>query len=90
MFDILVVNRNGKEVYRWSHNKCFTTAIVDVELKESEKLAFSELWDCKNNQGIPVPPDKYTISVIFLAKFKEGKVIDIGSLTAAKDIEIVY
>jgi len=87
-FDILVSNRNGEEVYRWSRDKGFAAVIVEAKLKKCEKLSFSELWDCKNNQGNTVLPGKYTITVTIPAKLKDRRTIDPGALTAAKDIEI--
>jgi len=90
MFDILVVNQKGEEVYRWSSNKCFTTAIVNVELKKNDKLTFAEVWDCRNNQGTPVPQGQYTVKVIIPAKLKDGTTIAPESLTASAEIEIVY
>lgn len=87
-FDIFITDNNGMEVYRWSHDKGFATAIIDTKLKKDEKLSFSEVWDYKDNKGNRVLPGKFTITVKILAKLESGKNISHDELTAAKDIEV--
>jgi len=87
-FDIFITDNNGMEVYRWSHDKGFATAIINTKLKKDEKLSFSEVWDYKDNKGNRVPPGKYTITVKILAKLENTKITNPDELTAAKDIEV--
>ena len=87
-FDIFITDNNGMEVYRWSHDKDFATAIINTKLKKDEKLSFSEVWDYKDNKGNRVPPGKYTITVKILAKLENTKITNPDELTAAKDIEV--
>ncbi|MCG8482048.1 MAG: BsuPI-related putative proteinase inhibitor [Clostridia bacterium] len=89
-FDIFIQDSTGQEVYRWSHNYCFLSAIVEAELKKGEKLSFSEVWDYTDNEGYQVPPGKYTITVQLLAKFKKLRLINPYELTAVKEIEVNY
>ncbi|MGI6039289.1 MAG: hypothetical protein GX257_07900 [Clostridiales bacterium] len=85
-FDIFVINQHGGEVYRLPQKTL--PAQVDVTLNKNEKLSFSEVWDYKNNKGNRVPPRKYSIKVILLAKLENGRIISPDALTAVKDIEI--
>jgi hypothetical protein len=87
-FYIFITDNNGMEVYRWSHDKGFATAIINTKLKKDEKLSFSEVWDYKDNKGNRVPPGKYTITVKILAKLENTKITNPDELTAAKDIEV--
>jgi hypothetical protein len=87
-FDIFITDNNGMEVYRWSHDKDFATAIINTKLKKDEKLSFSEVWDYKDNKGNRVIPGKYTIKVEILAKLEKGKIANPDEFTAAKDIEV--
>lgn len=87
-FDIFIANRNGEEVYRWSHDKGFLTAIMNVKLKKDGKLSFSEVWDYRDNKGNRVPPGQYSVTVKFLAKLENGKIMNPDELTAVKDIEV--
>ena len=87
-FYIFITDNNGMEVYRWSHDKGFATAIINTKLKKDEKLSFSEVWDYKDNKGNRVLPGKYTITVKILAKLENRKITNPDELTAAKDIEV--
>ncbi|WP_058486473.1 M56 family metallopeptidase [Defluviitalea phaphyphila] len=87
-FDILITDNNGIEVYRWSNDKFFTQAIINVELEKNEKLSFSEVWDYKDNEGNRVLPGKYTVKVKILARLENNKIINPDELTTVKDIEV--
>ncbi|MDD4494656.1 MAG: BsuPI-related putative proteinase inhibitor [Eubacteriales bacterium] len=87
-FDIFITGHEGEEVYRWSHDKCFTMAIIDIDLKKGEKLSFLEVWDYLDNEGNRVQSGKYSITVKLLAKLKNGKTISPDELTAVMDIEV--
>lgn len=85
-FDIFIKDHKDNEIYTWSHNKGFITAIVKQELKKDEKLSFSEIWDCRDNDGNIVLPGKYSVEVKLLAKPEKGKLSDPVELSAHKDI----
>lgn len=87
-YDIFIRNHKGGEVYKWSHDKDFLTAIVDMELNKDEKLACTEAWDYRDDEGNRVPPGKYSTVVIWLAKVESGEIISTDELTAVKDIEV--
>ena len=87
-FDIFITDQNNQEVYRWSHDKFFTQAIVDITLKKDERLLFSEVWDYKDNEGNKVSQGKYTITVKIFAKLKNRRKINNDEIVAIKDIII--
>lgn len=87
-YDIFIRNQNDEEVYRWSHDKGFLTAIVNTDLKKDEKLTSDEAWDYKDNNGKRVPPGKYSVTVKWLAKFENGKDVNRDELTAVRGIEV--
>jgi hypothetical protein len=87
-YDIYIFNQNGEEVYRWSHDKDFISAIIDMDFKKGEKLSFSEVWDYVDSDGSKVLPGRYTIKVKMLARLENIKSINTDELTTVKDIDI--
>ncbi len=87
-FDIFITDQNNQEVYRWSHDKSFTQAIVDITLKKDERLLFNEVWDYKDNEGNKVSQGKYTITVKIFARLKNRRKINNDEIMAIKDIII--
>ena len=88
-FDFFVANNEGDEVHRWSHGKdIYLPAITKPKLKKGEKLTFSEVWDCTDNEGYKVLSGKYSITVKLNAKLENRKNINPDELTALKDIEV--
>ncbi|WP_176220667.1 BsuPI-related putative proteinase inhibitor [Cohnella massiliensis] len=73
-YDFWVYNEKDEEVYRWSYNKAFTAALIERELKKSEKLEFDEVWHLKDNEGEPVPPGKYTVVVMVMIGLESGTI----------------
>jgi hypothetical protein len=58
-FDIEVSDRSGDVVWRWSHDKGFTTAFWDLELQAGESYIRDAVWDLKDNNGRSVPSGTY-------------------------------
>jgi Intracellular proteinase inhibitor len=58
-FDIEVADRSGDVVWRWSHDKGFTTAFWDLELQAGESYVRNATWDLKDNNGRSVPSGTY-------------------------------
>lgn len=87
MYDIVVFNDQKETVYQWSHDKSFIAAIVEKGIKAGEKLAFTEQWDLRDNQGNLVPSGVYVIKVTFLAGI-ESVNLSTAELTAEQTVEI--
>lgn len=85
-FDIFIHNGAGEEIYRFSKHYGFTMALIDVTLKPDEALEFSEIWNCQDDGGEPVPPGKYAITVQMIIKYKKGGIIHPADLKAERTI----
>lgn len=86
-YDIWIYNDRDEEVYRWSHNKAFTQALIVRGLGDSEQLSFEEEWDLRDSNGEPVPAGTYTVAVEVMIGMDEGT-IDRGSLKAQSTVEL--
>jgi hypothetical protein len=71
-YDILIYNEQHEEVYKWSHNKAFTMALITRQLDKSGQLVFYEEWNLKDNKDTPVPAGKYTIVVRVMIELESG------------------
>jgi hypothetical protein len=60
-YDFAVDGPSGR-VWRWSHGKVFTTAIVQGSILPGESKTYSVEWDLKDNSGRPVPPGEYRVT----------------------------
>lgn len=86
-YNIWIYNEKDEEVYRWSHDKAFTQAIIDIEFGANDQLTFNEEWNLQDNEGNPVPTGKYTIVVMVMIDLKDGNISQ-DELTAKTIIEI--
>lgn len=60
-YDFVVYGEERNEVYRWSRDKSFTAALIPFVFAAGSELTFAEVWDLRDNAGLPVPPGTYTI-----------------------------
>jgi len=60
-YDLLVTDRNGKEIWRWSRGKMFLMAISPFRLKPKESIKFNYAWDQRDNSGRQVKSGEYFI-----------------------------
>jgi len=86
-YDFIVRNERGEEVYRWSYNKAFTTALIEFTFGKDRELSFTEEWDLLDVEGNPVPPGKYEI-VFTAAIGLDSGTPDPEELTARTVVEI--
>lgn len=49
--DFVVIDANGKEVWRWSADRMFTQAMQNDLVKSREVTTYSEAWDAKDVHG---------------------------------------
>jgi len=50
-YDFAVVDSLGREIWRWSLGKAFAEVVGEDTLAPGETLAFSEVWDQRDNEG---------------------------------------
>jgi hypothetical protein len=61
-YDLVITDKNGKEMWRWSHGKMFLMAIYPFRLKPKESVQFNYTWDQRDNSGKLLLPGKYSIT----------------------------
>jgi hypothetical protein len=83
-FEIVVTNKEGSEVYRYSINRSFIQAIETLPLPSGDKLVWEEEWDLKLNDQSFVPTGEYEVSVEILAQSE----IQSEQLKASKTVQI--
>ncbi|MDF0726989.1 BsuPI-related putative proteinase inhibitor [Cytobacillus sp. S13-E01] len=72
MFEIVINDESGNEMYRYSIDKMFTMAIKDLILKPGEKKVWQEKWDYKTQTGESVEPGNYKAIVSVVASKVNG------------------
>jgi len=60
-YDLVITDKNGKEIWRWSHGKMFLMAIYPFRLKPKESIKFNYTWDQRDNSGRQVKAGEYHI-----------------------------
>lgn len=61
-FDFIVMDNKKKEVWRWSKGKMFIMAIQPFRLEPGKSIAYSYVWDQKDDSGVSVRPGRYYIT----------------------------
>lgn len=89
VYNFVITNEEGKEVYRSDVNKPFASYLIEADFKKGEKLSYIDSWNLKNQQSIAVPKGKYTLKVTMLINITTPKV-DVSSqeLTSSTIIKI--
>ncbi|MBI3945884.1 MAG: hypothetical protein HY321_08190 [Armatimonadetes bacterium] len=77
-----VALRDGREVWRWSHDRVFTQALTRLPLQPGETRTFTATWDQRDNAGNPVALGSYTVVGILPHTGEEA-------LRASREIRIV-
>jgi hypothetical protein len=85
-YDIIIADSEGNEVWRWSKDKAFGEVLEEVSLEENETLAFNETWDQRDNDGQPVPPGDYRVTVT--STHCDANYENCGQLSASATIQI--
>ena len=60
------VHAQGREIWRWSHDKVFAAMVGQLVLAPGEVREFTQTWDQKDNEGRAVPAGQY-VGIGFLA-----------------------
>jgi hypothetical protein len=56
-----VVEKEGKEIWRWSKDKFFAMVLGEFTLQPDQSLVYEDTWAQEDNAGKLVPPGKYEI-----------------------------
>jgi hypothetical protein len=80
IYEVVVTDRLGEEVYRYSDNTMFTQAIVAKTLAAGEFLSGQVVWDMKDKSGQLLPPGRYSVQISFIPMESGGP--DNNSLSA--------
>ncbi|ARU63638.1 hypothetical protein CBW65_23430 [Tumebacillus avium] len=57
----IVVQKGGREVWRWSNGQFFLQVLGTLTLQPGESVTYTETWDQTNNNGNQVAAGTYTI-----------------------------
>lgn len=87
-YDYSVYDSRNEEIYRWSIDKSFTQALIEMKLKSSESIEFEEEWNWTDNQGDPVPDGTYTLRLNIIAgvELPDGQSPDPAQLSAEAEL----
>jgi hypothetical protein len=87
-FEVVVINGENEEVYRYSEGRMFTQALTFIEIKAGEKLSWIEEWDQKSDHTW-VSNGEYKVTAEVLVQDSEGNiVINQGDLIAEKKVTV--
>ncbi|MBE4909324.1 hypothetical protein IMZ08_14835 [Bacillus luteolus] len=87
-FEVVVVDGNNNEVYRFSTGKMFTMALQDVRIKAGEEKVWKDKWRYLNEDGQRVKPGEYKAIVSVVASKLNGNPIGKDKLRAVKEFTI--
>ncbi|WP_191562339.1 BsuPI-related putative proteinase inhibitor [Metabacillus idriensis] len=73
-YDIIVLDKNGAEVYKYSKGRMFTQAIQYLNLLPGKSQTWQETWDLKSN-GKKVDPGEYDVTVVLTGKAEGVKTL---------------
>ena len=85
-YDLVVINAQGQEVWRWSRARAFAQVTAEVPLGANETLSFTETWDQRDNSGQQVSPGDYEI--VAESSHCDANYANCGQLTTSVSIQI--
>lgn len=87
-FEIIITDDQGKEVYRFSQGKGFTSALVYKSIIPGESLKWQDEWDMTDKEGEKLETGKYQARIKVLAFEDGGKTIEEEQLTTVIDFSL--
>ena len=66
IYEVVVTDRNGQEVYRYSDKTMFAQVIGAKTFAAGEFLSGQVLWDMKDKSGQLLPPGRYNVQISFI------------------------
>lgn len=61
VYDFLVRDARGQEIWRWSHDWLFLAVITEQTFQPGETVIYAEAWNQDDNAGEQVPPGMYEV-----------------------------
>ncbi len=66
LYEVVVSDRTGQEVYRYSENIMFAQVISPRTIGAGEFIAGQLVWDMKDQAGVLLPPGRYNVHITFI------------------------
>ncbi len=66
IYEVVVSDRTGQEVYRYSDNSMFAQVISEKSIGAGEFLAGQLTWDMKDQAGVLLPSGRYNVQITFI------------------------
>ncbi len=87
-FEIVIIDENDEEVYRYSDGKAFTEALVFKTIKPGELLKWNDEWDMTDKKGNKLTEGKYKAEIKVLVMEENNEKIEEGELTTIIDFSL--
>lgn len=87
-FEIVIMDENDKEVYRYSDGKAFTEALVFKTIKPGELLKWNDEWDLTNKEGNKLTEGEYKAEIKILVMEEDKGAIEEEELTTIIDFSL--
>ncbi|MYL32260.1 hypothetical protein GLW08_05750 [Pontibacillus yanchengensis] len=87
-YEVVVKNKKGEEVYRYSQGKAFTEALTSKKVKAEESVAWKQAWNYKKEDK-RVEPGKYTAEITLVPNKINGKTIEAKPFQQTVEFEVV-
>jgi len=88
-FEITVTDEKDKEVYKYSDDKFFTQALVEISVNPGESIKWQDSWDMTNKEGEKLTSGKYKAKIKILAITEENdEKIDENQLTTVIEFDL--
>jgi len=68
-----VIERQGREVWRWSAGRMFTQAVTTETLEPAGRLIYRDVWGLKDSEGRKVEPGEYEVRARFCGRWDRGR-----------------
>jgi hypothetical protein len=74
-FDIEVIDRSGRSVWTWSHDKAFVDNVWALKVAPGESYLQDADWDLSGNGGKPLSPGSYTARFIIMSSPRDEALV---------------
>ncbi len=66
IYEVMVTDRTGQEVYRYSENMMFAQMIIGKFIGPGESIPGQVVWDMKDKSGVLLPPGRYNVQITYI------------------------
>ncbi len=66
LYELVVSDRAGQEVYRYSDQMMFTQVITPLTIGSGESIPAQVVWDMRDGDGALLPPGRYNVHLTFM------------------------